>query len=424
MKKYVIMSLALMISSLSFSQKKEIKILEKAIKSANFSNAKASLQAAENLISAMDDKTKAKFYFLKGKALYANGSGTDEDVSNSIAAFDQVTNLEKTIGKFTYTSQMTEIKRNMVSTLYSKGETALKQKDFINASSSFDKAYRISKDTIYLYNAALLSQNAKDYDTTLKIYDELLDLGYTGIVTEYFATEITSGEEQAFPNKQLRDVSIKSKTFIKPRDSKKSSKVAEITKNVALIYVEQGQNDKAIEAINKAKALNPNDYNLLVSEANIRYKIGEKDKYKELIQRAVELQPDNVNLIFNLGVVSAENEDYKTAQEYYDKALAIDPNYVSALIASSGLIVSQSGAIVDQMNELGNSKADNKKFEELRDKRTRLYLDAIPYLEKALEIDAKNLDAAKSLMSLYSAIDDTEKFKAMKAKVEALEAGN
>ena len=34
------------------------------------------LSSAEGLIGSADDKTKAKFYLLKGQALYANGAGS------------------------------------------------------------------------------------------------------------------------------------------------------------------------------------------------------------------------------------------------------------------------------------------------------------------------------------------------------------
>jgi len=240
-------------------------------------------------------------------------------------------------------------------------------------------------------------------------------------VTEYFATNIASQKEEVFSSKEFRDISVRAKTFNNPRDSKSISKIAEITKNIALIYVEQGQNVKAIEAINKAKQLNPNDYNLLISEANIRYKIGEVDKYKELIEKAISLQPNNVDLIYNLGVVASEINDHENAKKYYSKVLDIDPNYTNALIGSAALIINQEQSIVDEMNSLGASKADDKRFEQLKIKRNQLYLDAIPYLEKALEIAPKNIEAAKSLMSLYSAIDDSAKFKELKTKIAAIE---
>jgi len=39
-------------------------------------------------------------------------------------------------------------------------------------------------------------------------------------------------------------------------------------------------------------------------------------------------------------------------------------------------------------------------------------------------MDEKNIQAAKTLMNIYSVIDETEKFKAMKMKVEMMETGN
>ncbi len=423
MKKYVIITLSLAISSLAFAQKKELKALEKAVKSGNFSTAKATLKSAESLLSAMDDKTKAKFYFLKGKTFYANGNSSDKELTEVVDAFNKVPDLERSVGKFIYGPQIKKLKTDIVSALYAKGEAAIAQKDFKTASSNMDTAYRISKDTIYLYNAAILAQNGQHYDETLKAYDELLDLGYTGIVNQYFATDIASGEEQSFPTRKLRDVSVKSKKFNNPRDSKTPSRVAEISKNIALIYVQQGQNDKAIEAINKAKSLNPNDYNLILSEANVRYKIGDKAEYKKLIEKAITLQPNNTDLIYNLGVVSGENKEYASAEKYYKKVLEIDPKHTNALIASAVLLINKQEVVVEQMNALGTSKADQIKFDDLNKQREQLFLTAIPYLEKALSIEPNNLDASKTLMGLYSAIDATEKFKVMKAKVEALEAG-
>ena len=71
-------------SAFSFAQKKELKTVEKAIKSNNFAEAKAAITQAESLLSVMDEKSKAKFYFLKGKALYANGKGSIGDVDTAI----------------------------------------------------------------------------------------------------------------------------------------------------------------------------------------------------------------------------------------------------------------------------------------------------------------------------------------------------
>ena len=65
-----------------------------------------------------------------------------------------------------------------------------------------------------------------------------------------------------------------------------------------------------------------------------------------------------------------------------------------------------------------------QKYDELRVQRQELYKSAVPYLTKALEIDSKNISAAKTLMNIYSIIGETAKHNIMKAKVEALEAAN
>lgn len=421
MKKYIVLGLALMFCSFSFAQKKEIKEAEKAIKNNNYADAKSKLQAAEILMSAMDEKTKAKFYFLKGKAFYANGAGNNLDIAESLKSFKMLKDIEEQSGKKTYTSQADGIKLEMRNAFITKGSDAFEQKEYEVSSVNFERAYRLyDTDTLYLYNSAAIAVLGKKYDTALKLYNELMVLGYTGISDEYFATDAATGEEQSFPNAVLRDVSVKSGLHEKPRNVKTKSKAGEIAKNVALIYVEQGENEKAIEAIENAKQLSPNDFNLLVSEANIRYKIGEKDKYKELISQALEINPDNVELLFNLGVVAADEKDIESAKKYYDLAIEKDPAYIKAKMNMAALILDQEQGVIEAMNKLGSSAADDKKYEELKKNRQQLYNDAIPYLTAILDVDPKNLSAAKTLMNIYSAIDDMPNFNAMKAKVDEL----
>src|SRR5690606_27696165 len=71
MKKQIIIALAISISAFSFAQKKELKAVEKAIKGNNYAEAKSALKQAESLMSAMDEKAKAQYYYLHAQALYA-----------------------------------------------------------------------------------------------------------------------------------------------------------------------------------------------------------------------------------------------------------------------------------------------------------------------------------------------------------------
>ena len=69
------------------------------------------------------------------------------------------------------------------------------------------------------------------------------------------------------------------------------------------------------------------------------------------------------------------------------------------------------------MNKLGTSEKDNKKYEVLKKQREKIFQDALPYLEKANELNPKNEDVATTLLNVYGALEMTDKKKALKAKM-------
>jgi len=424
MKKQLIVALALLVGTISFAQKSELKTAEKAIKSGNFADAKSAIQSAESLIANADDKLKAKFYFLKGQSLYANGAGSNSDMDQAIESFNMVQKVEGS-SKGKYGSTIEELKGQMLNNFLTKANAALQSKDYAASSSGFDKAYRMSpQDTTYLYYAASTAVSGQDYTTSLKFYEELRDMKYKGIATEYTAVNKESGVVENFDNKSLRDFSVKSGTHIAPKDKKTESKSAEIVKNIALIHLSNGDNEKAITAMKEAREQNPDDLSLLISEANVQLKMGNKDRFKELMKEATVKDPDNAELQYNLGVIAAEAGEKDDAMKYYEKAIELDPSYTDAYNNVAVLVLSDEAAIVEEMNSLGNSTADNKRYDELRTKRATILESAIPYLETTLKLKPKDIQAVQTLMNIYRGSGQTDKYKAMKAKLEELEAGN
>lgn len=414
MKKQIIIALAVSLSGFSFAQKKELKEAEKAIKGNNFAEAKAALKQAESLMSSMDEKLKAQYYYVNAQALYAGGAGSVKDIDAALESLDNV--------KGAYTSEVAELKQTMVNGILTKGNKSYEGKDYSTASKYFEKAYRLStKDTLFLYYAAATAVNVQEYDRALGLYEELKKLGYTGIEKQYYATNIEKNEEEIL-DKNTRDLYVKAKSHKNPGERLTESKKPEIVKNVALIYVNKGEDAKALEAMKAARAESPNDINLILTEANIHYKLGHTDEFKSLLEEATKMEPNNPELQYNLGVIAGESGHPEDAKAYYERTIALDPKYINAYINLAALILSQEESIIKEMNGLGSSKKDDLRYEELRVKRQELYKSAIPPLSKALEIDSKNLSAAKTLMNIYSIIGETAKHKELKAKVDALEA--
>ncbi len=417
MKKQIILALAISISAFSFAQKKELKTVEKAIKNNNFSEAKSALKTVEPMLGSMDPKLVDKYNYLMGVALYANGSGTIAETDEALKFLNKV--------ESGYKVEIATLNDDMAKKLLEKGNAAYEDKKYGPASEYFERLYSLrKKDTVYLYYAAATAVNVPDYDRALRLYEELKDLKYTGITEQLFAVNIKTGEKEQFPSEALRKASISTKTHNNPTTEKTTSKRGEIIKNVALIYISQENSDKAIAAIKDARAEDPDDVNLILSEANIYYKLGDNAKFKELLQVATEKDPGNAELQYNLGVISAESKQIEEAKAYYEKAIELDPNYANAYINMAALLLEDVQAIVEEMNALGNSSADYKKYDELKEVTHGMYKNAIPYLQKALELRPQNDSAATTLMNIYSVLGETEKYKEMKAKVDAMGAGN
>ena len=76
-------------------------------------------------------------------------------------------------------------------------------------------------------------------------------------------------------------------------------------------------------------------------------------------------------------------------------------------------------SIVEEMNSLGTSSADNRKYDKLKVKREQLFVEAIPYLEKLVSINPKNIDAITTLKNIYGTIGDSVNFKKYKDLLES-----
>ncbi|MDO7173670.1 tetratricopeptide repeat protein [Mariniflexile sp. AS56] len=414
MKKQIIIALALSVSAFSFSQKKELKAAEKALKGNNYAEAKTALKDVEALLPTIDDKYKAQYYYLNAEALYANGAGSMNDIDAALKSLDNV--------KGDYASESSDLKETMVNGILKKGNKSYEGKDFSTASKYFEKAYRLrSKDTLFLYYAAATAVNVQEYDRALTLYEELKTIGYTGIEKQFFATNVETGEEEVL-DKGTRDLYVKAKSHSNPGERMTESKKPEIVKNVALIYISEGDDEKALGAMKEARAESPDDINLILSEANIHYKMGNTDKFKALLEKATQMDPNNPELQYNLGVIASESGQPEDAKAYYEKTISLNPEYINAYINLAALILSTEEVLIKEMNGLGSSKKDDLRYDELREARQNLYKSAVPYLTKALEIDGKNVSAAKTLMNIYSILGETAKHNDMKAKVEALEA--
>jgi len=415
MKNRLLLVAALTFTMVGFAQKNEIKAAEKALKAGDSATAQTALEAASGTIAAADEKTQAQYYFTRGK-IYNDlaKKGNNEAFEKAASSFKKVVEIEEASGKQKYTSETNQYMAALTADLVNSAVSDNGNNKFKEAAEKLYMSYTLSpKDTSYLYYAAGSAVNGGHYEMALDYYNKLQEVGYDGGGMIYKATNAASGEVEEM-DKVQRDLMVKSGTYSNPVDEKTPSKKAEIVKNTALIYTQLGQDEKALEAYQEARKNDPEDVNLILNEANLYFNQGNKDKFKELMAQAIALAPDNPDLHYNVGVISMEQENYEDARVSYKKAIELNPEYTNAYLNLSTTYVNEGNKLIDEMNSLGNSRADIARYDELKEKKDGLFKQGADVLEDALKNNPENENIMTQLKNIYGAMGDTENFTKMK----------
>ncbi len=410
--RFLIAGLALM-TTVSFAQKREIRKAEKAIKSNQYNEALDYLKEAEPTLGSADNSMKAQFYAARGEAIFGVGKNDHAKLLAATEAFQTAISLDPAI-EGQLSAQLQNLRASLIN-------GAVKDQNAQNYKQAIEKLYAsyvTSKDPSDLYFAAGNAVNGRDYKTALEYYQMLLDMDYTGEEEEYVATDKVSGEVKSFDNKNLRDLAVRAGEYIKPETQKTESKKGEILRNMTLIYIEEGNTDKATALMKAARAESPDDVYLMRADADMSYKMGDVTRYNEIMKKIVASDPTNPELYFNLGVGSGEIGDKEKAIEYYEKTLELKPDHEGALINIAVVKLSGEDKLVEEMNSLGNSAADNRKYDELKKQRQAIYAETVPYLERAHKLNPNNKEVIRTLMNIYGQLADDDKYQEMKAKLD------
>jgi tetratricopeptide (TPR) repeat protein len=361
----------------------------------------------QSLLESADQKVKPNYDFLRGKIAQNN-----KEFQTAFDFFNSVKDVASI--KDEVIQQLNLLSADIVNSAIDDNGSG----DFKSSTEKLYLAYLIdpelNKD--YLYFAASSAVNAEMFDVALGYYIQLKEMDYTGVVTKYYVTEIESGVETEVTESEY-NLYKKSKSYENHREEDTPSKVPEIVKNIALIHAQLGDDDKAMAAVQEARLSNPSDLNLILTEANIYIELGEKEKFQSLMSEAIAQDPNNANLYYNLAVVTSDLGEKDAARGYYEKAIEINPDYENAYLNLVALILEGEQTIVEQMNSLGTSAADNAKYDALKLDRENLYKECVPILRSLIQI-GENEDAIKTLMNIYGTLGDNEGYKEMKALLD------
>tara|TARA_Y100000816_G_scaffold212840_1_gene158333 strand:- start:456 stop:1748 length:1293 start_codon:yes stop_codon:yes gene_type:complete len=413
----------------SLAQKKELRQIKRLIDQKFYQEAESVLESNKDFLLSGDSKTDAQYYYYATK------------IYTEIKSFKLATNsLDKLLSINTsfYNSEMkldyNNLEEILVVALVNSAVADNSSKKWMEGVEKLLLAYEMDKqkNIDYLYFAASGAVNAENFELALEYYLSLKEKNYTGIKDEYFITNVQSGIEEKVTETEYK-IYKSSKEYINPRIGKTESRYPEIVKNIALIYVKKGEDDLAIDAINEARSIQPDDLYLILNEADLYIRLSNnatddnlrsqyRQKFKDIMTLAVEKDPENGILYYNLGIISSEQGESADAKLYFEKAIEFKPDYVDSYVAIVNILLEQQSIIIGEMDKIAmsNKRSDIAKYDKLKEELNDVWRKCIPYCEKALEYDPNDVEVLKLLSQFYYKLDNIDGYKEINAKIEQL----
>ncbi len=428
--------MAVFVSTVMFAQvKPKISSAVIAFDKSDLETAKEKIDAAEEELKAVDyrlddEKTMSKFYFYKGEVylgiLYSKDPKIkaldDNPLEKCYDGYTKLLAFEVNAKKKRYTSQTVGKLAYVANAYTNKGADLADEGDFGGAKDAFLKAYEMKADPILgdaartdtsmLFNAALMSMRAKDYNNAAGLFQQVLDMGYTGI--QIIGTNISGGKVQ------LKDKADAEKRMELQMITEYSSTVSvRSSAYISLIqcYKEAEDIEKYKAALLQARTEFPNDKGLIDLEIQDYIDNKEYDKALAILDQAIVQSPENPLYVFVKGnIYLNQKKDGDKALELYAKTFEVDPTYSDAMYMSGLVYFNRANSISKEINDLPSSAI--KKYDALKKKQKDTFKLSLPFFEKALELKPGDEDTLKALREVYYKVGDTENFKKVNDQLE------
>ena len=186
----------------------------------------------------------------------------------------------------------------------------------------------------------------------------------------------------------------------------------------------EGDTASALTTLQNARADFPREQALIIEELNIYLIAGQFELAKENLMLAAEQDPTNEILWFSLGSVYDNLGMQDEAVDAYTKSLGIKTDYFDANYNLGALYFNKAVQMVNEANDMWKprmSKDEAAKQKELEEGGKAMFSTALPYLEKALEVEPDDRETLRSLRDIYARVGMDEKMLEVSAKLKTLE---
>jgi len=273
------------------------------------------------------------------------------------------------------------------------------------AEECYNKAY------IGYNNLGITNFNKSNFEQALENFEMCADLrAKKGIVD-------TSAFENAAVSAIRGKNFAKSEQYLKKLISFNKEKEGSRYIQLARLYKEKGDTATFLKTIQEGRNQFPNDQKLLTEELNLSLSQGKSAEAEKLLLLAIEKDPANAQLHYAAGTIYEDLAKRQEAIASYQKAISLKADYWEAYFNLGAVYNNEA----KRLQDIANNEKDNKKYEISNKAAEAEFKQALPYLEKALELAPKDSDDVNALLrtlkQIYSRMNMTEKYEEVKKRL-------
>lgn len=352
------------------------------------------LKSVEHATELEETKNWPKTYYAKGyvyQKIYESEKNEFKDLTDK-PLFEAFDNYEKAYSmdeedKFKGSIDAAMFKLHTY--FIKEGVNSFQNNNYEDAFKNFKYSLQVSEmpifenrvDTAIMFNAGIAAQNMKNWEDAAKYYKQAAEHGY--------------GE---------------ARTYI-------------LLKNA---YFQAGDTTKAVETLKEGFNKYPGNENMIASLIN-HYLLNtdHPEKALDFIQKAKEQHPENAQYYSAEAQIYDKLDQNEKAKESYKAAIERDPDLFMALYNLGVLYFNEGVDIVSKANQT----KDDAEYKKLRNQANEKFKQAIPYMERALEVKPDETNVLNTLKTLYYRLrtEDpkyVEKYKEVNAKLKQLNEGS
>ncbi|MDD4190799.1 MAG: tetratricopeptide repeat protein [Mangrovibacterium sp.] len=228
-------------------------------------------------------------------------------------------------------------------------------------------------DTVIIFNAGLAAYNAEKYEEAVKFYKEAAKYEYNGARTYEL---------------------------------------------IASSYINMQDTVQALTTLNEGFEKYPENSAILVLMINIYLNSNKVDDAMKYLDLAINQDPENASFYFARGSLYDKIGQQDNAIIAYEKAIELKQDYFDAYYNLGAIYYNQGVRQLETANAVPSNQPE--KYEAEKNKADEDFRKAIPYMEKASEINAEDTYSLESLKTLYYRLKMMDKFDEVNKKLEDL----